>query len=329
MHPFTYTRATDEAGAVSSGSAATTSFLAGGTTLVDLMRLEVMRPSAVVDLGGLALAQIEESSDGSVKIGALVTNSALAYHAAIVKGFPVLSQAILAGASPQVRNVATTGGNLLQRTRCPYFRDPQITSCNKRAPGSGCAAIGGVTRSHAVLGTSDKCIATHPSDMAVALVALDAVVHVRGAHGTRTIAVSELHELPGQHPEKETVLAPGELITHVELPATPFAKTSRYVKVRDRASFAFALASAAVAVQLEGTAIGTVRIALGGVGTKPWRAREAEEMLVGKQRDRTLFTAAARRALVSATPQEGNKFKIELAQRTIVRALEEVTGGGA
>jgi len=329
MHPFTYTRASDEAGAVTSGSTDRASFLAGGTTLVDLMRLEVMRPESLVDLGGLALRKIEESVDGSVKIGTLVTNAELAYHAAILKGFPVLSEAILAGASPQIRNVATTGGNLLQRTRCPYFRDPQITSCNKRVPGSGCSAIGGVTRSHAVLGTSEKCIATHPSDMAVAMVALDAVIHIRGAKGTRTIPAGDLHELPGQHPEKETVLAPGELITHVELPAAPFAKRSRYLKVRDRASFAFALASAAVAVQLEGGTLRAVRLALGGVGTKPWRAKEAEEMLVGKKGDRAAFTAAAARALADAKAQEGNKFKIELAQRTIVRALEEVTGGPA
>lgn len=329
MQPFTYTRASDETGAVTAGSAHRASFLAGGTTLVDLMRLEVMRPESLVDLGGLALTKIEESIDGSVKIGALVTNSALAYHATIVKGFPVLREALLAGASPQIRNVATTGGNLLQRTRCPYFRDPQITSCNKRAPGSGCSAIGGVTRSHAVLGTSEKCIASHPSDMAVAMVALDAVVHVRGAKGTRTLPVADLHELPGQHPEKETVLAPGELITHVELPASGFAKRSRYVKVRDRASFAFALASTAVAVQLEGATIRAVRIALGGVGTKPWRAKEAEELLVDKKSDRAAFAAAAARALADAKAQEGNRFKIDLAQRTIVRALEEVTGGGA
>jgi xanthine dehydrogenase YagS FAD-binding subunit len=330
MHPFTYERAKDEQAATTAGAATSASFLAGGTTLVDLMRLEVMRPETLVDLGGLvALSKIEQSADGSVKIGALVTNAALAYHAAILRGFPALSEAILAGASPQIRNVATTGGNLLQRTRCPYFRDPQVTSCNKRAPGSGCAAIGGVTRSHAVLGISEKCIATHPSDMAVAMVALDAVVHIRGAKGTRTIPIADLHELPGQHPEIETVLAPGELITHVELPATPFAKTSRYVKVRDRASYAFALASAAVAVQLEGGTIRAVRIALGGVGTKPWRAKDSEEMLVGKKGDRAAFSAAAAKALAGAKTQDGNRFKVELAQRTIVRALEEVTGGGA
>jgi len=327
MHPFTYARATDEAGAIAA-STEHSSFLAGGTTLVDLMRLEVMQPHAIVDLGGLALTAIEETA-GGVKIGALVTNHALAYHPAITKSFPVLSEALLAGASPQIRNMATTGGNLLQRTRCPYFRDPQITSCNKRAPGSGCSAIGGVTRSHAVLGTSSKCIATHPSDMAVALVALDAIVHVRGANGTRTVPIANLHELPGEHPERETVLEAGELITHVELPASPFAKRSHYVKVRDRASFAFALASAAVAVQLEGTTLASVRIALGGVGTKPWRAKEAEELLVGKPGSRDAFTAAATAALASAKAQDGNKFKIELAQRTIVRALEEVIGGPA
>lgn len=329
MHPFTYTRAADETSAVTAGSAERASFLAGGTNLVDLMRLEIMRPESLVDLGGLGLTKIEESVDGSVKIGARVTNSALAYHAVILGGFPVLSQAILAGASPQVRNVATTGGNLLQRTRCPYFRDPQVTSCNKRAPGSGCSAIGGVTRSHAILGTSDKCIATHPSDMAVAMVALDAVVTVQSAKGTRAIPIADLHVLPGDRPEVETVLAPGELITHVQLPASPFAKKSRYLKVRDRASFAFALASAAVALQIEGGTIRAARIALGGVGTKPWRAKEAEELLVGKKADRAAFVASAARAVAEAKPQVGNKFKVELVQRTIVRALEELTGGGA
>lgn len=324
MRPFSYERAPDANAAVKAGSADGAMFLAGGTTLADLMRLEVLRPRALVDLGGLALTAIEDTADGGLKIGALVTNDAVAYDPRVVERYPVLHQAILAGASPQIRNMATTGGNLLQRTRCPYFRDPQVAHCNRRVPGSGCAAIGGVTRSHAILGTSPHCIATHPSDMAVGLLALDALVHIHGARGPRTLPLDDLHLVPGNHPEIETGLQPGELITHVELPATRFAKHSHYVKVRDRASFAFALASAAVAVELAEGSIAEARIALGGVATKPWRADKVEAILVGKRPSLDLFVQAASAAVDGAKPQDGNRFKVELVQRTLIRALDEV-----
>ncbi|HEY4180897.1 MAG TPA: xanthine dehydrogenase family protein subunit M [Kofleriaceae bacterium] len=324
MNPFTYLRATDEAAAVSAGAAAKAAFLAGGTTIVDLMRLHVMQPDAIVDLGAIGLTQIENTADGGVRIGALVTNTALADHQTVGAKYPVVVEAIRSGASAQIRNVATTGGNLLQRTRCPYFRDAQVSACNKRAPGSGCAAIGGVNRSHAVLGVSNKCIATHPSDFAVALVALEASVRIRGAAGTRVIALEELHTKPGDHPEIEHTLKPGEVITHVEIPANAFAKKSHYLKIRDRASFAFALASAAVALDMQGATIRDARVALGGVGTVPWRAKETEAALRGKPATRATFVEAAKAALVSAKTQPTNAFKVELAQATIVRALEEI-----
>ena len=325
MIPFSYVRAADEAQASTAGRESGAAYLAGGTTLVDLMRIEVMRPAHVVDLGGLSLDKIEPQPDGGIRVGALVSNADLAAHPAIAEKFPVLSEALLAGASPQVRNMATTSGNLLQRTRCPYFRD-LAASCNKRDPGSGCAAMDGYTRSHAVLGTSDKCIATHPSDMCVALVALDAIVHVRGEAGERRIAITDFHTLPGAHPEIESTLQPGELITHVELPARAFASRSRYLKVRDRAAFAFALASAAVALDLHGRTIREARIALGGVATKPWRAREAEAQLAGRAVAMDVFRAAAAAAMQGARPRTHNAFKVELAQRTIVQALARAGG---
>lgn len=324
MEPFSYIKAASAEQAIGHGAKDRTAFLAGGTLLVDLMRLEVMKPVAVVDITGLSTRAIEELSDGGMRIGALATNADVAHHAAVAKKYPVLAEAILAGASPQVRNLATTGGNLLQRTRCPYFRDPQVAQCNKRAPGSGCAAIGGVTRSHAVLGTSDKCIATHPSDQNVALVALDAIVRVTGPKGERTITMTDLHTLPGDAPEREHVLAPGELITHVELPAT--TAKSHYVKVRDRASFAFALASAAVVLDIAGGAIKSARVGLGGIATKPWRSREAEEVLANGKPGLALYQRAADAALAGAKAQDGNRFKIELARRTLIRALGEVGG---
>lgn len=324
MEPFTYVKPTDDAAAISGGAAERAVFIAGGTTLVDLMRLEVLRPTALVDITGLPYDQIEDAG-GGVKIGTLVRNSDLAYHPVIAKRYPVLAEALLSGASEQLRNLATTGGNVLQRTRCPYFRDPQIGACNKRAPGSGCAAIGGSTRSHAVLGISDHCIATSPSDMNVALAALDAVIRVKGAKGERTVPFTEFHTLPGDHPEREHVLAPGELITHVELPELPFAARSHYLKVRDRMSYAFALASAAVALDLAGGAIKDARVALGGVATKPWRSREAEATLIGKRATIETFRAAADAALRDARAQRDNQFKIELAKRTLVRALIETT----
>ncbi|HEX4417712.1 MAG TPA: xanthine dehydrogenase family protein subunit M, partial [Kofleriaceae bacterium] len=283
--------------------------------------LEVMRPGAVVDITGLPLAKIEDTARGGLKIGALATNTDVAYHPAVTAKYPALAEALLSGASPQLRNMATVGGNLLQRTRCPYFRDG-VSACNKRDPGSGCAAQGGFNRSHAVLGTSARCIASHPSDMCVALVALDAIVHTHGPQGDRAIAITDFHTVPGDHPEIESVLVPGELVTAVELPQLPFAAKSRYTKVRDRASFAFALASAAVALDVHGGTIRDARIALGGIATKPWRAREAERALIGQRPTHEAFERAAAVALDGATPRDDNAFKIELARRTIVRALQ-------
>ncbi|HVV83578.1 MAG TPA: xanthine dehydrogenase family protein subunit M [Kofleriaceae bacterium] len=324
MRPFTYVRADDEQAALTAGAGAGAAFLGGGTTLVDLMRLDVMQPSALVDVGRLPRATIEAAGQG-VRIGAMARNSDVANHPLVAERYPVLAEAILAGASPQVRNMATVGGNLLQRTRCPYFRDVG-TACNKRQPGSGCAALDGYTRSHAILGTSDHCIATHPSDMCVALVALDAVVHVRGPRGERAIPIGDFHTLPGDHPEVESVLAHGELVTDVELPASPFAARSRYVKLRDRAAFAFALASAAAALELKAGLIASARLALGGVATRPWRARSAEDALVGQPPTPATFARAAEAALAGATPRRDNKFKVELAKRAIVRALTDAAG---
>jgi len=326
MHPFVYVRPDSIDQALASGRGDAAHYIAGGTTLVDLMRLGVMRPRAVVDLTGLAaaaglgLASIEDHN-GGLRIGALATNTDVAYHPAVMQRFPALSEALLSGASPQLRNMATVGGNLLQRTRCPYFRDG-VSPCNKRAPGSGCAALDGYARSHAVLGTSPRCIATHPSDMCVALVALDAIVHTRGPSGDRAIAIADFHTLPGDHPEIESVLAPGELVTYVELPATGFAARSRYTKVRDRASFSFALASAAVALELRGGTVRDARIALGGLATKPWRARDAERFLIGKPPARDAFRRAAAMALEGAAPRDDNAFKVELGRRTLLRALQ-------
>jgi xanthine dehydrogenase YagS FAD-binding subunit len=319
MQPFKYLRADNQERAVKDASTPGAQIIAGGTTLVDLMRLEIMKPTALVDITGLPLDQIEEQG-GAVRIGALARNSAVAVHPLVVERYPVLAEALLSGASPQLRNMATVGGNLLQRTRCAYFRDG-VSACNKRKPGSGCAAKDGYTRMHALLGTSEHCIAAHPSDMCVALVALDAVVVTT----KRRIPSGELHKLPGTTPHVEHVLAAGELITAVELPASAVAKRSHYVKVRDRSEFAFALASAAVAVALNGKTIEQCRIALGGVGTKPWRSPEAESALVGKPLSPALFRQAADAALAGAKPRMDNTFKVELAKRTIVRALEEVT----
>ena len=324
MKPFTYVRPADARAAIAAAGDGGASFLAGGTTLVDLMRLEVMTPSAVVDLSPLPMTQIERAGDG-LRIGAMARNSAVATHPLVVERYPLLAQALLAGASQQVRNMASVGGNLMQRTRCPYFRDLAV-ACNKRAPGSGCSAIDGYTRSHAILGTSESCIATHPSDMCVALAALDAVVHTRGAGRERAIPFGEFHTLPGDHPEVESALEPGELVTHVELPASPFAAHAHYVKVRDRAAFAFALASAAVGLDVADGKIRAARIALGGVATKPWRAAEAEQALVGQPPNRASFERAAAAAIVDPKPRRDNAFKVALAKRTIVRALELAWG---
>ena len=324
MNPFSYTRPVDEAEALRALAEPGAVALAGGTTLVDLMRLEVMRPSRVVDLGGLPLDKIDVSS-GSITIGALASNTAVADHPEIKARFPVLAEAIDAGASGQIRNMASIGGNLMMRTRCSYFRDT-ASPCNKRTPGSGCSAQDGYARMHAVVGGSKDCIAAHPSDMCVALLALDAIVHVKSARGERALPIGELHTLPGNQPNIETTLQAGELITGIELRDAPFAKRSRYVKARDRASFAFAVASAAVALDIAGGTIRDARVALGGVGTKPWREHAVEAALHDKPASKATFAAAAKVALADADPRADNAFKIELARRVIARAL--VLAGG-
>jgi xanthine dehydrogenase YagS FAD-binding subunit len=322
MNPFSFAHATkpEEAVAAVSGNPHA-AFVAGGTTLVDLLRLNVETPSALVDINALPLAKIESLPGGGVRIGAMVRNSDLANDPTIRKRYPALSEALLSGASPQLRNMASVGGNLMQRTRCYYFRDA-VSPCNKRVPGSGCAALEGYNRIHALLGTSEKCIATHPGDMPVAMVALDAVVRTRRRNGgERTIPLIDFHVAYGEDPARESVLEHGELITAVDLPATPWFARSHYLKVRDRASYEFALASAAVALDLSGGTIRDARIALGGVGTKPWRSREAEQALTGAKVGEAAFRSAAEAALRGAKPQKHNGFKIELAKRTLVRAL--------
>jgi xanthine dehydrogenase YagS FAD-binding subunit len=300
-------------------------FVAGGTTLIDLMKLDVETPAKVIDINRLDLAKVEKQPDGTLRIGALVRNSDLAHEPNVLSDYPVLSEALLSGASAQLRNMATTGGNLLQRTRCMYFRDLAYSECNKRNPGSGCAAIEGLNRTHAILGTSEHCIATHPSDMAVAMMALEAVVHVVSASGERDIPIGEFYLLPGATPQNENVLKPGDLITYVTLPAAAANSKSHYLKLRDRASYEFALASAAVIVRTEGGRITRARVALGGVGTRPWRSHEAERALEGKAASEQHFRAAADAALRDAKPQSGNKYKIELSKRCIVRALTTAT----
>src|SRR6266404_5522163 len=298
MRLIQFQRASGIDEALRAGSVPDTAFLAGGTSLVDLMKLEVLHPARVVDVGRLALTRID-SEGGGLRIGALAANTDVAQNGEVKKKLPALSEALLSGASPQLRNAATVGGNLLQRTRCAYYRDLG-TRCNKREPGSGCDAMEGWTRMHAVLGVSDKCIAAHPSDMCVALYALEATIRVRGPAGERDIPIGELHLLPGDHPEREFSLQPAELITGVRLPIDALAARSRYVKVRDRQSYAFALASCAAAVQLEGGAIRAARFALGGVGTKPWRVPEAERSMQGRSPTRETFAGAAEIALRGA-----------------------------
>ena len=327
MVPFTYSRATDAAAVPGELASRTkTKILGGGTNLIDLMKQGVETPSRLIDVQRLPLAQIEPlPDDKGVRLGALSRNSDVAEHALIKERYPVLSQAILAGASAQLRNSATTGGNLLQRTRCYYFYDPAFPQCNKRQPGSGCGALQGYNRVCGVLGTNENCIATHPSDMCVALAALDAVVRVQGPKGEREIDFTDFHRLPGDHPEKDTNLEPDELITAVDLPNVAWAKNSHYLKVRDRASYAFALVSVAVALELENGTIKTARLALGGVAHKPWRSKAAEEKLVGEKPTEAAFKAAAHAAMADAKGYEYNNFKIELAKRTIVRALNNLT----
>jgi xanthine dehydrogenase YagS FAD-binding subunit len=324
MTPFRYSRAIDVADAIRQGGACTTRYLGGGTNLVDLMRETIERPEAVVDVSGLS-RDIEELPDGGLLIGAGVRNTALAEHRSVRTRYPALSRAIVAGASAQIRNMATVGGNLLQRTRCAYFYDDG-SRCNKRLPGQGCDALEGFNRNHAILGASPSCVAVHPSDMAVALAALDAVVHLSGASGKRSFPVADLHRLPGDRPDVDTLLETGELITAIELPALPFAARSTYRKVRDRSSYAFALVSVAAALDVEDGVIRDVRIALGGVAHKPWRAFKAEEVLRGGPPGAVAFAAAADAELADARALGGNGFKIELARRTIAAVLGELAG---
>ncbi len=324
MQAFQYKKAPDLQRAFAESVPPQASFVAGGTTLIDLMKLNVMRPTTLIDINLLPLDKVEKLPEGGLRIGAMVRNSDLAHNELVQREYPVLSQALLSGASPQLRNMATTGGNLLQRTRCYYFRDTAYV-CNKREPGSGCSALQGFNRMHAVLGTSEHCIATHPSDMAVAMMALEAVVHIQGAKGERAVPLDEFYFVPGNTPDRENVLEHGELITHVTLPALPAGTRSYYLKRRDRAAYEFALASAAVIAQVGNGHFQRVRIALGGVGTKPWRSREAEHALEGKEANEHNFRQAAEAALHDAKPQRYNAFKIELAKRTLTRALKVVS----
>ena len=323
MRPIRYARATDAAGAIAAvlgdpGSA----FLAGGTTEIDLLRLGVVQPAQLVDINALPCDDIDARADGGLSIGALARMSDVAVAPGVVDRFPAIAQALLLGASPQIRNMASMGGNLLQRVRCAYFRDVDA-ACNKRAPGTGCAAFDGVNRGHAILGASEHCIATHPSDVAVALVAFDAVVQTFGPRGRRAIPIDDFFLLPGDTPHREHPLDHGELIVAIEVPALPIARRSHYLKVRDRESYEFALVSVAAAVGVDAGKIADVRLALGGVGTKPWRARRAESVLRGAPADQETFARAAREELAPAAPRQLNAFKVELAQRAIVRALED------
>jgi xanthine dehydrogenase YagS FAD-binding subunit len=326
MIELAYARASDAADAIRRAEGEDVKYLGGGTNLVDLMRETVEVPSALVDVTGLS-AEIEETDDGGVMIGAAARNTAVAEHPVVRARYPMLTRAIVAGASAQIRNMATVGGNLLQRTRCTYFYDTDGSRCNKRSPGEGCDAIEGFNRIHAILGASPACVATHPSDMCVGLAALDAVVHLRSASGERTVALCDLHTLPGDRPGVETVLQPGELITAVHLPASDLAAHSTYRKVRDRSSYAFALVSVAAALALDGDGIADVRLALGGVAPKPWRAWRAEQALRGRPATEASFLEAADAELADARPLAGNEFKVGLARRTIVAVLQQLTEG--
>jgi xanthine dehydrogenase YagS FAD-binding subunit len=331
MHTFEFIRPADQGAAITAAAQSKTAqqgadvrFLGGGTTLIDLMKLNVETPSRVLDINRLPLDKIEATPDGDLKIGAMVRNSDLANHARVLTDYPVLSQAIMQGASAQIRNMASVGGNLLQRTRCVYFRDTS-TPCNKREPGSGCPAIPGHNRTLAILGGSEHCIATNPSDMSVALAALEATVHIQGPKGMRSVAFGDFHLLPGNTPHRETVLEPGDLITHITLPPPIAGSKQIYLKLRDRASYEFALASAAIVLSIAGGNIKRARIAMGGVGTKPWRSLEAEAALTGKSANDASFRHAAEAALRNAKPQSENKFKIELAKRCLTHALRTAT----
>ena len=327
MIAFQYARANDVADAVRQVSAEPTAkFIAGGTNLIDLMKEDVERPSRLIDISRLPLKTVEETAEGGLRIGALVPNSDLAYHPLVAQRYPILASAILAGASAQLRNMASTGGNILQRTRCYYFYDI-ATPCNKRTPGSGCSAVAGLNRMHAILGTSEACIAVHPSDMCVALAALEATVHVTGPSGARVIAFADFHRLPEKTPERDTNLQPNEIVTAVELPARGFAANYTYLKIRDRLSYAFALVAVAAVLELEGDTIKQARLALGGVAHKPWRDPSAEAALRGQTADRSAFNRAADVLLRDAKGFEHNAFKIDLARRAIVRALSQAAAG--
>jgi len=328
MKNFAYARAHTVDGALNLFSQhANSQFLGGGTNLADLMRENIEQPDALIDVTRLSSAGIAELPDGGLSIAASVRNSAVANHPLIRERYPVLSQAILFGASGQIRNMATTGGNLMQRTRCYYFYD-EAAYCNKRTPGAGCDAIGGFNRIHAILGASNHCIATHPSDMCVALAALDAVVHIKGAGGKRTIPINDFHRLPSDTPNIDTNLNSGELITEIHLPPLAFARSSRYRKVRDRASFAFALVSLAAALDVEDGIVRNVRLALGGVAHKPWRAYKAESTMAGAKACRETFDAGAEAELSAASSRGHNNFKIELAKRVMVSVLSEMMAAG-
>jgi xanthine dehydrogenase YagS FAD-binding subunit len=323
MINFQYVRADDVADAVRRIAAdPAAKFIAGGTNLIDLMKEDVERPSRLIDISRLPLKGVEETADGGLRIGALVPNSDLAYHPLVAQRYPLLASAILAGASQQLRNMASTGGNLLQRTRCYYFYDT-ATPCNKREPGSGCSARNGLNRMHAILGTSEDCIATHPSDMCVALAALDAKVHVAGPCGERAMAFADFHRLPGTTPQRDTNLRPDDIVTAVELPAQGFAGNYSYLKIRDRLSYAFALVSVAAALELDGDTIKQARLALGGVAHKPWRDTGAEAALRGRAATVATFTDAADLLLRDAKGFAHNTFKIDLARKVIVRALTQ------
>ena len=324
MMPFSYERAVNASDAVRRATG-TAKYLGGGTNLVDLMRETIERPDKLVDVTGLS-AEIVEDAEGGLVISAAARNTAVAENRLVRTRYPMLARAIMAGASAQIRNMATVGGNILQRTRCTYFYDDDGSRCNKRVPGQGCDAIEGFHRIHAILGASPSCIASHPSDMAVALVALDAIVHLRGSEGDRSVPLSELYQPPGDRPDIETVLKPGELITQITLPASPFAARSEYRKVRDRASYAFALVSVGAALSVDNGRVADVRLALGGVAHRPWRAFKAEQALRGQPATADAFAAAAAAELADARPLKDNRFKVELLSRTIVATLSKLAG---
>nr|WP_314540410.1 xanthine dehydrogenase family protein subunit M [uncultured Massilia sp.] len=328
MIPFTYARAASAADAIRMGALPEAKYLGGGTNLVDLLRETVEHPAALVDVTGLSDA-IEGRADGSILVGAAAKNTAVAAHPAVRARFPLLSRAIVAGASAQIRNMATVGGNVLQRTRCTYFYDDEGARCNKRSPGQGCDAIDGFNRMHAILGASDACVAVHPSDMCVALAALGANVHLQGAGGPRTLALTDLHRLPEEHPERETVLAPGELITAIELPPLAYAGRAAYRKVRDRSSYAFALVSVGAMLDVADGVVKDVRLALGGVAHKPWRAWKLEAALRGQPATEDSFRVAAAAELADARALRDNAFKIGLAERSIVAVLTGLAATGS